>query len=270
MTNSDFMCDKCSSKRREIQPHVLVCKKCHYVQNIKSKGAKNEGASTLLKKSVLLSQRAALKKKNSILTFIAFCNKNKIKRVLEVGCSNGALLDVLNSEGKMECFGIEIDRTLVKALRDRGLNADTVSMDSDEFVSYLEKVKPEAVIFNESLYYSNDPENLIKNCMEYGISAFIKSNQYSSTRYRNVSIRSRLGDFGRMYNLTGLKKVVKNLDVEIECYGVESGAFYHLFNGKLRELLPIKVTSKILDIILLKVGLVNYFDRFYIIVRPQK
>src|SRR5262245_1725536 len=77
------------------------------------------------------------------------------RRLLDVGCGHGRLLEVLEPFGFETYYGIDLsDEAITEASFNRVENA---SFEAANFEDYVPVGPFDAVIFNESLYYANRP-----------------------------------------------------------------------------------------------------------------
>lgn len=81
------------------------------------------------------------------------------KDVLEVGCSTGLMLKLLENHG-IEVFGVEISRKSAKLARSRGIDVLV-----DDFLQVKLNKKFDVVVFNHTLEHVDNPEIYLKKAV---------------------------------------------------------------------------------------------------------
>ena len=107
------------------------------------------------------SNKSRLKKKSYKKDFIIkeveiLINKNKIKNILEIGCSDGNRLSYLKKNNKVNCFGIDPSSKALKSNNDKNIKLKKGTADKLPY----KKNKFDLVIFSFCLYLCDDTDLL--------------------------------------------------------------------------------------------------------------
>lgn len=112
-------------------------------------------------------------------------------RVLDVGCGDGALLDLLRREKGVEGRGIDVERENVAACVSRGLSVIQGDADSD-LDGYPDKAF-DVVILSQTIQATRRPKRVIENLIRIGAKAVVTFPNFAHWR-----IRSQILFGGRM------------------------------------------------------------------------
>lgn len=80
--------------------------------------------------------------------------------ILDVGCGEGILLELLNPQSYVRYVGVDISDVAIQRARPKG-NAKTVFA-SEDVESYVPNENFSTIVYNECLYYLRDPLALMK------------------------------------------------------------------------------------------------------------
>jgi 2-polyprenyl-6-hydroxyphenyl methylase/3-demethylubiquinone-9 3-methyltransferase len=87
---------------------------------------------------------------------VAFCERlTPCRRILDVGCGEGILRDLLRRGEDQRYLGIDVSNVAIEAARRRAGAGDEFRVDDAETFATDERF--DAVVLNESLYYLHDP-----------------------------------------------------------------------------------------------------------------
>ena len=110
-----------------------------------------------------LSLRGEQKHNQTLVDFMVSANKNQT--ILEVGCGEGLLLDYLDRWGYQKYVGIDFSDV---ALRNASKRANSkTSFVSGLAESFVPDGQFDAIVFNECLYYFDDPMQVIHRYERY-------------------------------------------------------------------------------------------------------
>jgi SAM-dependent methyltransferase len=87
---------------------------------------------------------------------VAFCERlTPCRRVLDVGCGEGILRDLLRRGGYERYLGIDVSEVAIEAARREADDRDELIVADAE--TFTREERFDAVVLNESLYYFHDP-----------------------------------------------------------------------------------------------------------------
>lgn len=85
---------------------------------------------------------------------------DKYENILDVGCGEGVLYEKINASKCKKYFGIDISEAAIQKATDKGHpHANYIACSVDEFITHE---KFDAIVFNEVLYYLDNPLEVIK------------------------------------------------------------------------------------------------------------
>ena len=102
-------------------------------------------------------------------------------RVLDVGCGDGELMDVLRAKG-CDARGIEIDRTNVSLAVARGLSVVQGDADTD-LINYPDDAYDYAIL-SQTLQTARAPDQVLTELLRIGQSAFVSFPNFAYWRVR--------------------------------------------------------------------------------------
>jgi methionine biosynthesis protein MetW len=105
-------------------------------------------------------------------------------RVLDIGCGDGFLMELLRQSRKAHCQGLDISEASVRLAKERGLAAIVADVMADEF-----SVDPDYdyIVVCELLEHISDPETLIaklKGCYKRALIVSVPNSAYFKHRLR--------------------------------------------------------------------------------------
>lgn len=100
---------------------------------------------------------------DALVDFMVSSGKNK--NVLDVGCGEGALLDVLANYGYQRYLGVDFSEVALKKAAQRA-NANTAFIYAPA-ESFVPDDRFDAIVFNECLYYFNEPLRVFQRYPKY-------------------------------------------------------------------------------------------------------
>ncbi|MBN1523147.1 MAG: methionine biosynthesis protein MetW [Spirochaetales bacterium] len=112
-------------------------------------------------------------------------------RVLDLGCGDGALLDLLEKVKKVSGLGIDIDEEAVVGALERGITA--VCEDFDSALTHYKKSMYDYVILSQTLQVVKRPDHLLSEIVRVGKKAIVT---FPNFAYYRVRLRLMFG--GRM------------------------------------------------------------------------
>ncbi len=122
---------------------------------------------------------------------IARMIENKGARVLDVGCGDGRLLELLAERHGVDGRGIELSREGVNASVARGLAV--VQGDADTDLAFYPDDSFDYVILSQTIQATRDPKAVLQHMLRIGRHAIV-----SFPNFGHWSIRVQLGLFGHM------------------------------------------------------------------------
>lgn len=112
-------------------------------------------------------------------------------RALDVGCGDGALLDYLNNEKKVDGRGIELSSDGVNSCVSSGLSV--IQGDADQDLDDYPNKSFDFVILGQTLQATREPHNVLENLVRIGEHAIV-----SFPNFGHWKIRLSLLLFGKM------------------------------------------------------------------------
>ena len=109
-------------------------------------------------------------------------NVRPSSRVLDIGCGNGDLMDVLQSDASCDARGIEIDATCVERCVARGLSVVQGDADSD-LANYPDKAFDYAIL-SQTLQTAERPDKMLDQLLRVGNQAFVSFPNFAHWRTR--------------------------------------------------------------------------------------
>ena len=109
-------------------------------------------------------------------------NVRASSRVLDIGCGNGDLMDVLQSDASCDARGIEIDATCVERCVARGLSVVQGDADSD-LANYPDKAFDYAIL-SQTLQTAERPDKMLDELLRVGNQAFVSFPNFAHWRTR--------------------------------------------------------------------------------------
>ncbi|MEZ5697057.1 MAG: methionine biosynthesis protein MetW [Sphingomonadaceae bacterium] len=103
-------------------------------------------------------------------------------RVLDVGCGDGALMAVLESERGVDARGLEIDPELVERCVARGLSA--VQGDADSDLGDYPDGAFDLTILSQTLQTAERPDLMLRELLRVGRQAFVSFPNFAHWRMR--------------------------------------------------------------------------------------
>jgi methionine biosynthesis protein MetW len=103
-------------------------------------------------------------------------------RVLDVGCGDGALLDLLTSSRGVDGRGIEISQQGVNACVGRGLSV--IQGDADTDLVYYPDASFDYVILSQTLQATNRPKDVLRHLLRIGRRAIVSVPNFGHYRVR--------------------------------------------------------------------------------------
>ncbi len=103
-------------------------------------------------------------------------------RVLDIGCGEGDLMDVLRREKKADARGLEIDPQLVEKCVSRGLSV--VQGDADRDLADYPDEAFDVAILSQTLQTANRPEYMLDQMLRIGRTAFVSFPNFAYWRMR--------------------------------------------------------------------------------------
>ena len=112
-------------------------------------------------------------------------------RALDVGCGDGALLDYLNNEKKVDGRGIELSSDGVNSCVSSGLSV--IQGDADQDLDDYPNKSFDFVILGQTIQATREPHNVLENLVRIGNHAIV-----SFPNFGHWQIRLSLMFFGKM------------------------------------------------------------------------
>lgn len=109
-------------------------------------------------------------------------NVARESRVLDVGCGNGDLMEVLQSQTGCDVRGIEIDAALVEACVARGLSA--VQGDANRSLADYPDRSFDVAILSQTLQTTARPDEMLGQLLRVGRRAFVSFPNFAHWRIR--------------------------------------------------------------------------------------
>lgn len=103
-------------------------------------------------------------------------------RVLDIGCGNGDLMDVLEHDASCDARGIEIDATCVERCVARGLSVVQGDADRD-LANYPDKAFDYAIL-SQTLQTAERPDKMLDELLRVGNQAFVSFPNFAHWRTR--------------------------------------------------------------------------------------
>lgn len=103
-------------------------------------------------------------------------------RVLDVGCGEGELMDVLRREKRIDARGMEIDPELVEKCVSRGLSV--VQGDADRDLADYPDASYDVAILSQTLQTAERPDYLLDQLLRVGQTAFVSFPNFAYWRMR--------------------------------------------------------------------------------------
>ena len=103
-------------------------------------------------------------------------------RALDVGCGDGALLDFLNREKKVDGRGIELSSEGVNACVSSGLSV--IQGDADQDLDDYPNQSFDYVVLGQTLQATREPHNVLKNLVRIGKRAIVSFPNFGYWRVR--------------------------------------------------------------------------------------
>lgn len=101
------------------------------------------------------------------LNYKVVCNLiEKDSKILDLGCGNGELLELLKNEKNTKGFGVEINQDLVLEALEKGLSV--VQGDLDKGLGEFQNETYDYVILNQTLQSTKYPEKIIYEMLRVG------------------------------------------------------------------------------------------------------
>jgi 2-polyprenyl-3-methyl-5-hydroxy-6-metoxy-1,4-benzoquinol methylase len=136
----------------------------------------------------------------------------KTKSILDVGCGEGVLQQRLSKVGYQRYFGIDLSEQAIRIARiNENVTTRFMQVRAENFKT---EEKYDAIIFNEILYYSEDPISLLQKYEHYlsedGIIIISMCVHRRSTRiWKTLSSKYSFLDDTKIHNKTGNKWICK-------------------------------------------------------------
>jgi methionine biosynthesis protein MetW len=102
--------------------------------------------------------------------------------VLDLGCGDGSLLDLLRSTRKVSGIGIDIDEEAVLAAMSRGLTA--VSADLDQALAHYADYRYDYVILSQTLQVVKRPDHVLEQIVRVGKQAIVSFPNFAYHKVR--------------------------------------------------------------------------------------
>ena len=112
-------------------------------------------------------------------------------RILDLGCGNGALLQVLRDERQVEGYGLEIDPSNIVKCISNGINV--IQADLDAGLNDFDNQAFDYVIMTQTLQAVHFPDQLLEEVLRVGRQGIV-----TFPNFGNWRIRSQLMFKGRM------------------------------------------------------------------------
>ena len=112
----------------------------------------------------LLSHR--IDEKNKLITDMIFAN-SKNPSILDVGCGNGALIQLINEKDFNYYLGVDKSETALIQFNKKLEKVKNIELIASEIDEVNFKHKFDCVIFNEVLYYLNRPINTLRKILNH-------------------------------------------------------------------------------------------------------
>lgn len=103
-------------------------------------------------------------------------------RVLDVGCGEGELMDVLRRERNVDVRGLEIDPELVEKCVSRGLSV--VQGDADRDLAGYPDASYDVAILSQTLQTAERPDYMLDQLLRIGRTAFVSFPNFAYWRMR--------------------------------------------------------------------------------------
>jgi len=103
-------------------------------------------------------------------------------RVLDIGCGEGDLMDVLRRERNVDVRGLEIDPELVEKCVSRGLSV--VQGDADHDLAGYPDASYDVAILSQTLQTAERPDYMLDQLLRVGRTAFVSFPNFASWRMR--------------------------------------------------------------------------------------
>jgi methionine biosynthesis protein MetW len=111
-------------------------------------------------------------------------------RVLDLGCGDGALLDVLQRERGCSGYGIEIDDANVLACVQRGVNV--IQLNLDEGLSMFDDASFDVVLQIDTLQHLHNAETMLRETARVGKTGIVAFPNFAHWPNRLSILRGRM------------------------------------------------------------------------------
>lgn len=190
------------------------------------------------------------KAKENSHNFIAkFISENS--KVLDIGCSNGELIEYLNAIKNIDAIGIEINREFVNECLEKGLNV--LYGDADIDLEYYPDDCFDYSILSHTLQALNSPEKTLKELMR--VSKYII---VSFPNFGNLSILRQLIFNGKMpvnknlpmmwHNTTNIRYCTL-IDFKIFCENMDLEIYDFILMNKNDKLIGLKSINRFTNLV---------------------
>ena len=103
-------------------------------------------------------------------------------KMLDLGCGDGGLLELLERERKARCIGVEIDETLVSGCVARGL--EVIHADIEGGLDIFRDRSFDYAVLSQTLQEMRDPGNVLREMMRVSSNAIVSLTNASHWRNR--------------------------------------------------------------------------------------
>ena len=186
---------------------------------------------------------------------------NKDTSILDLGCGDGSILEILSLEKSVKGLGVEIDPKNIQSCIDKGINV--IEQNIDEGITNFKSKSYDYVLLSETIQVLENPEQALLEITRIGKSSIVTFPNFAHWK-------SRLGLFflGRMPNTNALpqewyntknihlctikdfESLCEKLEISIDKKTVinsnkESFLFKNIFPNFFGELITYQVSRKI-------------------------
>jgi len=161
-----------------------------------------------------------------VFRHVAILDLVKEKNVLDVGCGDGLMLEILKSKG-IKCAGIDISDIAVEKCKNKGLDVRLVDF-SDSTLPYQDE-SFDLIIFSDVLEHMYNPKNILFEAKRVARSILISVPNFNSLPARIQMFLGKVPENNKKnkghiywFNYENLKRMLNKNDLEIVDFKVNT------------------------------------------------